>query len=127
MADWSMEDLAREIERRRGARRRRAAAARETDEEAERALKDIQDWSDEDWAQEFTRRHGFKARPWWIEQVESRGVWRGQVRALRLKGQAVPWRGYAWAVMSGVSLQFRSAIHAGAIRSAREAVRSGGV
>lgn len=71
MPDWTADDIAREIERRRGRDRRRAAPRRRTAED------EMRDWSDADWVKAFERRHGMKADPRFgiarVREVDSDG------------------------------------------------------
>ena len=101
MADWSAEDLAREIERRRGLTRRGGPQRERTPEDQ------MQDWSDSDWAKAFERRHGMKADPRFgktrVREVDGDGciLFDGEVHVFHLTGQAHPWQGYAWYVEEG--------------------------
>lgn len=57
MPDWTADDIARDIERRRGGRGPRAAPRDRSAEDQ------MSDWSDADWCEAFERRHGLKASP----------------------------------------------------------------
>ena len=123
MPDWTADDLAREIERRRGRTRRRSAPRLRTAED------EMLDWSDSDWAKAFERRHSFKADPRFgktrVRETDADGavLFDGDVRVFHLTGQAHPWQGYAWYVEEGGKKRFVSMVGVGEVKSARDAVR----
>src|SRR5262245_39383202 len=96
MPDWTAEDIARAIERRRGRTRRGGSPRMRTAED------EMRDWSDTDWAKAFEQRHGYKADPRFgrtrVREVDADGevLFDGDVHVFHLTGQAYPWQGYAW-------------------------------
>jgi hypothetical protein len=124
MSDWSAEDLARAIERRRG-RPRRATGITRTDDSATTKTS----WSDEDWASQFVFLHGGRAKVRGVTQVCVRDtdgaiMWEGGVRELNwLAGDEVRL-GFAWFVRRGEQFEFKSAEQSDAIRTAEDAVRA---
>lgn len=124
MPDWTADDIAREIERRRGRTRSQRGRRPRTAEDA------LSDWSDADWAAAFERRHGFKADPRWgrtrVREIADDGavLFDGDVLVFHLTGQAYPWQGYAWAAAESGRQRFVSMVQSPAIRSARDAVRA---
>lgn len=123
MPDWTADDIARAIERRRGREGRRARPRERT------AESHMRDWSDADWAEAFKRRHGFNADPRMgrtrVREVGSDGavLFDGDVHVFHLTGQAHPWQGYAWCVGEKEKPSFVSMVGTGNVRSARDAVR----
>jgi hypothetical protein len=123
MPDWTADDIAREIERRRGRNRRGGAPRRRGAED------EMRDWSDADWAQTFERKHGMKADPRFgitrVREVDADGevLFDGDVHVFHLTGQAYPWQGYAWFVETEGKRRFVSMVGVGEIKSARDAVR----
>ena len=123
MPDWTAEDIAREIERRRERTRRGGAPRLRTAED------EMPDWSEADWAKAFEQRHGFKADPRFgrtrVHEVDADGevLFDGEVHVFHLTGQAHPWQGYAWSVEESGEQRFISMIGVGEIKSARDAVR----
>jgi hypothetical protein len=121
MADWSAEELANAIERRRGRPRRASGIVRKQAEPA------AGEWSERDWVNQFRLTHGGQARLRGVTQVCVRDtdgaiMWEGGVREFdRNVGARV---GYAWFVRVRDALSFRSAVNGGAIRCAEDAVRS---
>lgn len=121
MPDWTAEDIALEIERRRG-RTRRTSRKRTAEDE-------MANWSDADWAEAFKREKGFTASPRFgrtrVREVDANGavLFDSEVRVFHLTGQAHPWQGYAWAVEESGKRRFVSMVGVGEIKSARDAVR----
>jgi len=124
MPDWTADDLAREIERRRHKARGRSQPRQRTAEDQ------MPDWSDADWAKAFERRHGYKADPRMgrvrVRETDSTGavLYDVEVHVFHLTEQAHPWQGYAWGVCESGRWRFMSAVREGAIRSAEDAVRA---
>jgi hypothetical protein len=123
MGEWTTDNVAREIERRRGRQRRRSApGARAVEDE-------MPDWSDADWARAFERRHGFNTAPRCqrtrVRETMADGatLFDGDVRVFHLTGQAIPWQGYAWCTEENGRRRFVSMVGSGDIKSARDAVR----
>jgi hypothetical protein len=121
MGDWSAEDLARSIERRRGRPRRARGIVR--DKPAQQST----EWSARDWASRFTFETGYSARLRGVTQVCVRDtdgeiMWEGGVREFDL--HAEPWLGYAWFAGAGGKIRFVTAVQSRAIRSAEDAVRA---
>jgi hypothetical protein len=121
--DWTAEDLARAIERRRG-REGRSAVPRLRESEDR-----IRDWSDADWAKAFECRHGFRASPKErvrVRETAANGVVRfdGDVHVFDLIGQAYPWQGYAWCAEVDGKTRCVSSVGAPNVNSARAAVRT---
>jgi hypothetical protein len=124
MNDWTAEDIARAIERRRG-RGRRGGISRSSDPEA-----NIRDWSEADWAAAFERRHGLKAVPRGIVKVRIPCI-EGEtaildVHEFRLTGQAIPWFGFAWIEGPPEKPRFGSAVNSETIVTAYDAVTTVG-
>ena len=123
MPDWTADDIARTIERRRG-RESRGTASR-----PHIAADQISDWSDTDWAEAFRRRHGFNADPRMgktrVREAGSDGatLFDGEVRVFHLTGQADPWRGYAWCAEENGKQLFVTMVGTSNVKSARDAVR----
>ncbi|MGE0740323.1 MAG: hypothetical protein AB7O98_03200 [Hyphomonadaceae bacterium] len=122
MQDWSAEDLARAIERRRGRPRRAKGLVRD----APSPPSAVQ-WTEADWASQFTFLHGYTTRVRGVTQVcirDSDGavLWEGGVREIAL--HAAPWLGFAWMVRVGDQLRFESALASERVRTAEEAVRT---
>lgn len=124
MPDWTADELAREIERRRGREDRRAIPG------ARMAEEQMRDWSDADWANAFERQRGLKADPRWgrtrVRETAADGsvLFDGDVHVFHLTGQAHPWQGYAWCVEKNGKRRFVSMIGTAEIKSARDAVRA---
>lgn len=124
MPDWTADDIARQIERRRGQARGKSKTRLRTAED------EMRDWSEGDWAREFERRHGFKCDPRFgksrVRVIEHDGavLFDGDVREFHLTGQAHPWKGYAWFVDEGGKRRFASMVGVDGIRSASDAVTS---
>ena len=124
MPDWTADDLAREIERRRGGKRRGAAPRMRNAEDQ------MRDWSDADWAKAFERRHGFKADPRGRARVrkttaDGAVLFDSDVHVFHLTGQAHPWQGYAWCVEENGKHRFVCMIGTSEIKSAQDAVAFG--
>jgi hypothetical protein len=124
MSDWSAEDLARAIERRRGRPRRATGITR-----ADNGAKIKTSWSDQDWASQFVFLHGGRAKVRGVTQVCVRDtdgtvMWEGGVRELAWFTGGEARLGYAWFVKRGEQFEFKSAEHGGAIRCAEDAVRA---
>lgn len=123
MPDWTADDIARDIERRRSGRGRRAAPRKRSAEDQ------MSDWSDADWCEAFERRHGFKASPRFgktrVRETDTDGavLFDRDVRVFHLTGQAHPWQGYAWCIEEDGKTRFVSVVGAGQVKSARDAVR----
>ena len=124
MPDWTAEEIAREIERRRGRMRRGARPRKRSAED------DMADWSETDWAKAFEKRHGLAAAPRFgrirVREVDASGaiLFDDEVHVFHLTGQAYPWQGYAWSVQESGRPRFVSMVGAGEIKSARDAVRA---
>jgi hypothetical protein len=122
MGDWSAEDLAKAIERRRGRKKRGSGAAQEQADKSNASF-----WSERDWVNQFRLLHGGAAHLRGVTQVcvrDSDGeiMWEGGVREFdRPVGERV---GYAWLVPVRDEMRFTSAEHGGAIRCAEDAVRA---
>lgn len=123
MSDWTAEEIARQIERRRGQTHRRGAPRLRTAED------EMLDWSESDWAEAFERRHGFKAISRFgntrVRETNADGdvLFDGEVRVFHLTGQAHPWQGYAWCVEERGKRRMVSMVGVGEVKSARDAVR----
>ncbi|MGD9978995.1 MAG: hypothetical protein AB7H66_12260 [Hyphomonadaceae bacterium] len=124
MGDWSAEDLARAIERRRGRPRRASGITRADD-----GAKTKASWSDADWASQFVFLHGGKAKVRGVTQVCVRDtdgavMWEGSVRELTWLAGDEDRLGFAWFVQRGEQFEFKSAEQNERIRTAEDAVRS---
>lgn len=122
MGDWSAEDLARAIERRRGRPRRATGIARK--DAASKAA-----WSNRDWASQFVLMHGGGALVRGVTRVCVRDtdgavMWEGDVREIDWLAGDETRLGYAWFAKRGEQFEFRSAEHGGAIGCAEDAVRA---
>jgi hypothetical protein len=124
MSDWSAEDLARAIERRRG-RPRRATGITRTDNGAKSKVS----WSEQDWASQFVFLHGGRAKVRGVTQVCVRDtdgaiMWEGGVRELNWLAGDELRLGFAWFARRGEQFEFKSAEQSDAIRTAEDAVRA---
>jgi len=124
MGDWSADDLAKAIERRRGRPRRATGITRKQDPSPSPAP-----WSNGDWASQFVFLHGGRAEVRGVTQVCVRDddgavIWEGGVRELDWWAGDDKRLGFAWFVTAGDKLAFKSAEQGGAVHTAEDAVRS---